>query len=176
MLVVSTFAMWHWCACHLTHIHACHAHITPWFSMQGVGGGHYHAWCTTSGQSPPGAWQLRAWFPINDEFLCPGKPKRCNWCKNHAFGGATMFLIWFSWVSNWVTAGNIPVFTALIQIITVSLLKHFTHRDLVIIIVIIIITLPHAVILWCSSIYLMVSFSCMLARNTMKYFEHLQPH
>ena len=43
-------------------------------------------------------------------------------------------------------------------------------------IVIIIITLPHAVILWCNSIYLMVSFSCMLARKLVKNFRHLQPH
>ena len=38
-------------------------------------------------------------------------------------------------------------------------------------IVIIIITLPHAVILWCNSIYLMVSFSCMLARKLVKFLD-----
>ena len=37
--------------------------------------------------------------------------------------------------------------------------------------VIITITLPHAVILWCNSIYLMVSFSCMLARKLVKILD-----
>ena len=77
------------------------------------------------------------WPPPKWPQVCPWPPR---WPGPHTLQppwpfpnlAACLFLDLVQLISNWVTAGNIPAFTALIQIITVSLLKHFTHRDLVI--------------------------------------------
>ena len=56
------------------------------------------------------------------------------------------------------------------------LLGHPTHRGLVAMAATITAALPRAVALWCSSVCLVVGFSCMLARKPAKCSRHPQPH